>query len=36
MKKAVCLITHKPNQKLEYLDFLNTFKNFDIYVIIDR
>ena len=35
MKNAVCLITHKPNEKKEYLDFLNNFGSYDIYVIID-
>ena len=35
MKTAICLITHKPNEKLAYLEFLNYFKNYDIYVIID-
>jgi hypothetical protein len=35
MKNALCLITFKPNQKLEYLHFLNSFTNFDIYVVID-
>ena len=31
--KAICLITFKPN--IVYLDFLNKFNNYDIYVIID-
>lgn len=35
MKNALCLITYKPNEKLEYLNFLNIFQMFDIYVIID-
>ena len=35
MRNAICLITHKPNEKQEYLTFLNTFEEFDIYVIID-
>jgi len=35
MKNAVCLITFNPTEKLEYLHFLNSFDNFDIYVIID-
>ena len=35
MKQALCLITYKPNEKLEYLNFLNNFQMFDIYVIID-
>jgi hypothetical protein len=32
---ALCLITYKPDEKREYLKFLNTFEHFDIYVIID-
>ena len=35
MKNAVCLITHKPNEKKEYLKFLNKFNSYDIHVIID-
>jgi hypothetical protein len=35
MKNALCLITFKPDEKLEYLNFLNCFENLDIYVIID-
>lgn len=35
MKNAICLITFKPYTKLEYLDFLNSFVSFDIYVVID-
>lgn len=35
MKNALCLITYKPSEKLDYLKFLNTFQDFDIYVIID-
>lgn len=35
MNNALCLITFNPTQKLDYLEFLNSFKNFDIYVIID-
>ena len=33
MKKAVCLITIKPNKI--WLDFLNNFENYDIYVVVD-
>jgi hypothetical protein len=32
---ALCLITFKPNEKREYLKFLESFEHFDIYVIID-
>ena len=32
---ALCLITFRPNEKIEYLKFLNTFNSYDIYVIID-
>jgi hypothetical protein len=35
MKEPLCLITFKPNEKIEYLEFLNTFNSYDIYVIID-
>jgi hypothetical protein len=31
--KAICLITYKPNDI--FLDFLQNFKNYDIYVVID-
>ena len=33
MISAICLVTLVPNEI--YLDFLNKFKNYDIYVIID-
>jgi hypothetical protein len=33
MKKAICLITIRPNKI--WLDFLNNFENYDIYVVID-
>ena len=32
-KEAICLIVNKPNTI--YLDFLNNFVNYEIYVIID-
>lgn len=35
MKNALCLITFTPHQKIEYLHFLDSFTNFDIYIIID-
>ena len=35
MKNALCLITFKPYDKIEYLNFLNSFVSFDIYVVID-
>ena len=33
MKQAIGLIVNKPNEN--YLDFLNNFTNYDIYIIID-
>lgn len=33
MATVACLITHKPNEK--YLNFLNTFVHYDVFVIID-
>jgi hypothetical protein len=35
MQSAFCLITYKPNHKLIYLDFINKFINYDVYLIID-
>lgn len=35
MKNALCLITHKPSQKMEYIIFLNSFTKYDVYVVID-
>lgn len=32
-QKAICLVTFKPNKI--YLDFLNKFDTYDIYIIID-
>jgi hypothetical protein len=33
MKKAICLITRTPNKI--WLEFLNNFENYDIYVLVD-
>jgi len=35
MKNAICIITFKPNEKKEYLEFVNSFENYDIYIIVD-
>jgi len=35
-KKALCLITYDPFQKLIYIDFLNNIVNYDIFVVIDK
>ncbi len=35
MKNAICLITHKPNEKISYLHFINKFIKYVINVIID-
>jgi hypothetical protein len=34
-KNAVCLITKNPCEKEPYLKFLNTFKMYDVFVVID-
>ena len=35
-KKAVCLIVYDPFKKLIFIEFLNTFTNYDVYVVIDN
>jgi hypothetical protein len=35
MKNAICLITYDANSKTQFLDFLNFFSKYDIYVILD-